>query len=76
VDTSSEVIEMITRSGALLAAMILTVMLAGPASAAGPANDEANAATPLSLGVPLEFNSAGATTAASDPTDCNGSHGP
>jgi hypothetical protein len=58
------------------AASMLLLTSAGIVLAAAPANDEAASATRLTLGVPLEFNSSDATEAASDPTDCNGSHGP
>jgi hypothetical protein len=55
---------------------MLVMMSAGTVLGAAPANDEAATASPLTLGVPLEFDSSEATEAASDPTDCNGSHGP
>ena len=56
---------------ALLAATTQQVAAASP-----PANDSVSNATPLTLDVPVEFDSTNATIAASDPTDCNGSHGP
>ncbi len=56
---------------ALLAATTQQVVAASP-----PANDSVSAATPLTLDVPVEFDSTNATIAATDPTDCNGSHGP
>jgi hypothetical protein len=68
--------EMSRRLTVLAAALMLTAMSVGTALAAAPANDEWTSATPLALGVPLEFNSAAATEAGTDPTDCNGSHGP
>jgi hypothetical protein len=67
---------MFKRLTALAAASMLVMMSAGTVLAAAPANDEAASATPLTLGVPLEFDSSEATEAASDPTDCDGSHGP
>ena len=57
-------------------ASLALVTSAGTVAAAPPANDLIAGATPLALGVPLDFNSADATMSASDPTDCNGSHGP
>ena len=63
------------RLGVLLASLALALS-AGPVAAAAPANDLVGNATPLTLGVSVEFNSADATMSAGDPTDCNGSHGP
>ena len=63
------------RLSVVLAILALTTS-AGGALAAAPSNDEIAGATPLTLGVPLEFDSTDATAAATDPTDCNGSHGP
>jgi hypothetical protein len=67
---------MFRRTIVLAVASMLVMMSAGTALAAAPGNDEASNATALALGVPLDFNSFEATEAASDPTDCNGSHGP
>ena len=63
------------RLSVVLAILALTTFVGGVAAAA-PSNDEIVGATPLTLGVPLEFDSSEATEAATDPTDCDGSHGP
>ena len=44
-------------------------------AAAVPSNDLVSAPTKLALGVAVDYNSADATISATDPTDCNGSHG-
>lgn len=68
---------MLARLAALAASLALVALSTGNAIAAGPpANDTVGGATELALGVSLEFDSSEATNAASDPTDCNGSHGP
>jgi hypothetical protein len=67
---------MFRRLIALAVASMLVMLSTGTALAAAPGNDEASGAPALTLGVPLDFNSLEATEAASDPTDCNGSHGP
>ena len=59
----------------MLAIVALTASV-GAAAAAVPLNDEVAGATALKLGVPLEFDSTEATTSPTDPTDCDGSHGP
>ena len=63
------------RLSVVLAIVALTASV-GVAAAAVPLNDEVAGATALTLGVPLEFDSSEATTAPTDPTDCDGSHGP
>lgn len=64
------------RVATILASLALVAGSAGYALAASPpANDLVANPTALSLGVPVEFNSADATSSATDPTDCNGSHG-
>src|SRR3954451_15542100 len=45
------------------------------AAGSPPANDAVSQATPLALDTPVDFDSRDATSAATDPTDCNGSHG-
>jgi len=57
-------------AGALLAASAQTAV------AAAPGNDAVGNATRLTLDAPVEFDSTDATIAATDPTDCVGSHGP
>jgi hypothetical protein len=57
-------------AAALLAASAQTAV------AAAPGNDAVANATRLTLDVPTEFDSTEATMAATDPTDCHGSHGP
>ena len=59
----------------VLLAVLSLVASVGSAAAAAPSNDEIAGATPLTLGVPVEFDSTEATAAATDPTDCDGSHG-
>lgn len=66
---------MFRRLAALIGATLLITTTAGPALAAAPANDLVANATQLRLGVPLEFDSTDATMSATDPTDCDGSHG-
>ena len=63
------------RLSVVLAIVALTASV-GVAAAAVPLNDEVAGATALTLGVPLEFDSTEATTSPTDPTDCDGSHGP
>ena len=53
----------------------LSLALTQTVVAAAPANDLVSGATPLTLDAAVEFNSAEATISASDPTDCDGSHG-
>lgn len=67
--------QMFRRLFILTAVALLVLSSTGAALAAAPANDQASRATPLALGVPREFDSTDATTAATDPTDCDGSHG-
>jgi hypothetical protein len=67
---------MFRRLAALTGATLLIASSAGTVLAAAPANDLAANATPLTLGVSLEFDSTEATASATDPTDCDGSHGP
>ena len=55
---------------------VLILALTQTVAAAAPDNDLVSGATPLTLDVPVEFNSAEATISPSDPTDCDGSHGP
>lgn len=63
---------------AVIAALLLVVLSAQFAAAAGPppANDRRSRAVPLIVGAPIPFNGTNATTSPSDPTDCNGTHGP
>ena len=63
------------RGGSLAMSFALILALTQTVAAAAPGNDLVSGATPLALDVPVEFNSAEATTSASDPTDCDGSHG-
>ena len=63
------------RGGSLAMSFALILALTQTVAAAEPGNDLVSGATPLALDVPVEFNSAEATTSASDPTDCDGSHG-
>jgi hypothetical protein len=60
----------------VLAAFALVTAMAPGAAAAIPGNDLVGGATPLKLDVTVEYNSADATISASDPTNCDGSHGP
>jgi hypothetical protein len=64
------------RLGAIAFAVALLAASAQLVSAAAPSNDLVAGATPLTLGVSVEFNSAEATVSPTDPTDCDGSHGP
>src|SRR5262245_56575306 len=64
------------RIAAVGAAIVLMAAVAPAAFAAAPSNDLVAGAIPLTAEVPVEFNSAEATISATDPTDCNGSHGP
>lgn len=64
------------RLSAVTIALVLLIATAQTVAAAPPSNDLVSGATPLSLDVPVEFNSAEATISPSDPTDCDGSHGP
>src|SRR5262245_33264159 len=64
------------RVAAVATAIMLLAVVAPGAAAAVPSNDLVSGATALQLDVPLEFNSADATESATDPTDCDGSHGP
>lgn len=66
---------MFRRLAVLTAVILLVVTSVGTALAAVPSNDEASSPAPLTLGVSREFDSSDATTAASDPTQCDGSHG-
>ena len=68
----------LARLGAIatIAVLMLGTTTVGVAAASPPANDEASGATALKLNTPVEFNSIDATEAASDPDDCDGSHGP
>ena len=61
---------------ALTIALALLAATAHAVAAAPPSNDLVSGATALELGVPVEFNSAEATESPTDPTDCDGSHGP
>jgi len=63
------------RPFAVLVAGLLLLATAPQAVAAAPSNDLVGNATALSAGVAMDFNSAEATISASDPTDCDGSHG-
>ena len=63
------------RRGGSLALSVVLMLAVTQGVAAAPANDLVSGATQLQLDVPVEFNSADATISASDPTDCNGSHG-
>lgn len=61
---------------AVLAAVIALMLTGvGTAMAAAPSNDEPAGAVSLQTGVPVEFDASEATSAAGDPTDCEGSHG-
>ena len=64
------------RGGSLAMSFALILALTQTVVAAAPDNDLVSGATQLQLDVPVEFNSAEATISASDPTDCDGSHGP
>jgi hypothetical protein len=64
------------RAGALAIAIALLGATAQSVAAAAPSNDLVSGATQLKLNTPVEFNSAEATMSPSDPTDCDGSHGP
>ena len=64
------------RLSAITLALALLATTAQLVAAAAPSNDLVANAMPLALGVSTEFNSAEATISASDPTDCDGSHGP
>lgn len=59
-----------------LAVAMLLATTHGVAAASPPANDTVAGATALTLDVPVEYNSADATISSTDPTDCDGSHGP
>jgi hypothetical protein len=59
----------------LTAAIAMMLTGVGTVMAAVPSNDEPSGATALQAGVPVEFDSSEATSAAGDPTDCDGSHG-
>ena len=61
---------------AVTLALALLAASAQAVAAAAPANDLVSGATQLTLDTPVEFNSAEATISASDPTDCDGAHGP
>ena len=63
------------RLGAFAMTLALLTATAQVVAAAVPSNDLVSAPTKLALGAAVEFNSADATISASDPTDCNGSHG-
>jgi hypothetical protein len=63
------------RASSLAMSFALMLALTQTMVAAVPDNDLVSGATPLTLDVPVEFNSAEATISASDPTDCDGSHG-
>src|SRR4051794_10782309 len=63
------------RLGAFVMTAGLLTATAQAAAAAAPSNDLASAPTKLALGVAVDYNSADATISASDPTDCDGSHG-
>jgi len=60
---------------AALAVAMLIATTQAVAAASPPANDTVAGATPLTLDKPVDYNSADATIAASDPTTCDGSHG-
>jgi hypothetical protein len=63
-------------AGILAGLALLTGTLATPiAAATPPANDLSSNATPLTLGVSLNFDGTNATESATDPTTCSGSHG-
>ena len=64
------------RLSAATVAITLLVTATQTVAAAAPSNDLVANATPLSLGVAQDFNSIEATVSATDPTDCDGSHGP
>jgi hypothetical protein len=64
------------RVTAVATAILLLAALAPVALAAAPANDLVAGAIPLTAEVPVDFDSTDATMSATDPTDCNGSHGP
>src|SRR5262245_4540710 len=64
------------RVSAIGMALALLAMSATFVAAAAPSNDLVGGATPLKLGVPVEYNSFEATVSPTDPTDCDGSHGP
>jgi hypothetical protein len=64
------------RLSALTFALVLLAATTQTVAAAASPNDLVTGATPLSLGVPVEFNSAEATESPADPDDCDGSHGP
>ena len=64
------------RLSVALAALALAASAGGASAVSPPSNDLVGGATPLTLGVALDFNSAAATISGSDPTSCNGSHGP
>jgi hypothetical protein len=65
------------RAIALATSLLMSIVASGGAAAAAPpVNDLVSGATPLTVGVPVDFNSTDATMSATDPTDCNGSHGP
>ena len=64
------------RLSAVTIALVLLGATAQTVAAAPPSNDLVSNATPLALDVPVEFNSAEATESPTDPTDCDGSHGP
>jgi hypothetical protein len=64
------------RLGATAAAIMLLAAIVPDAAAAVPGNDLVANATALTAEVPVDFNSADATISPTDPTDCDGSHGP
>jgi hypothetical protein len=64
------------RVSAATVALALLASATQTVAAAAPSNDLLANATPLSLGVSQDFDSTEATVSASDPTDCDGSHGP
>src|SRR6185369_17178681 len=63
------------RLGAFVMTAALLTATAQAVAAAVPSNDLVSAPTKLALGVAVDYNSADATISASDPTDCDGSHG-
>jgi hypothetical protein len=63
------------RASALAMSVAMLAALAQTAAAAVPSNDLVGGARALDLNVPVDFNSVDATESATDPTDCNGSHG-
>ena len=63
------------RLGAIVMTVALLTATAQAVAAAVPSNDLVSAPTKLALGVAVDYNSADATISASDPTDCDGSHG-